>query len=129
MGNTPDRIEMVVPFKAEYVSVVRLTVSGIASRIGFDMDSIEDIKVALAEICSKFVSIGSEITENYKIVFNVYVDKLEIMFECFDKGLKCAFDMENDGLAIALIMALVDDVQFCPDDKYILSMTKVFERN
>ncbi|NMA66934.1 MAG: anti-sigma regulatory factor, partial [Clostridiaceae bacterium] len=34
-----DCIEVTLPFKAEYVSVVRLTVSGIANRMGFDIET------------------------------------------------------------------------------------------
>ena len=47
--------ELVIPLKAEYVSVARLTVSGVANRAGFDFDSIEDIKVALAEVCNRLI--------------------------------------------------------------------------
>jgi serine/threonine-protein kinase RsbW len=42
-----DNIVMVLPYKPEYVSIVRLTLSGIASRMGFDIEVIEDMKVAV----------------------------------------------------------------------------------
>ena len=48
MDTNSEKIELRLPFKAEYVSVARLTASGIASRIGFDIEAIEDIKVAIA---------------------------------------------------------------------------------
>ncbi len=44
-----DFIEMKVPAKAEYVGVIRLSISGIASRMGFSYEAIEDLKVALSE--------------------------------------------------------------------------------
>ena len=50
-----DTVSVLIPLKAEYVSVTRLTASGIASHMGFDFDTIEDIKVALSEVLSKII--------------------------------------------------------------------------
>ncbi|MFS8513265.1 MAG: anti-sigma B factor RsbW, partial [Planifilum fulgidum] len=47
-----DMIELTIPAKADFVGVVRLAVSGIASRMGFSYDDIEDLKVAVAEACT-----------------------------------------------------------------------------
>ena len=40
-----DYIEIRVPAKPQFVSVIRLTVSGLASRVGFNYDDIEDLKL------------------------------------------------------------------------------------
>jgi anti-sigma regulatory factor (Ser/Thr protein kinase) len=48
--------ELVIPLRAEYVSIARLTVSGVANRAGFDFDTIEDIKVSLSEVCNHLIS-------------------------------------------------------------------------
>jgi len=37
-----DYFEMRIPSKTQYVGVARLTVSGLASRLGFSYDDIED---------------------------------------------------------------------------------------
>lgn len=120
-------IELIVPFKAEFVSIVRLTASGVANRVGFDIETIEDIKVAIAEVCNKFISTGSEITSKFSIKFHVYVDKLVVTFDCKDKALKCIFDEEIDGLGLAIINALMDDVELCSNDSYLFSMSKTLE--
>ena len=44
-----DRVSLKVPAKPEYILVIRLTTSAVASRAGFGVDEIEDIKVAVAE--------------------------------------------------------------------------------
>lgn len=47
-----DILKISVPGKPEYVGVVRLAVSSAASAAGFDIEDIEDIKVAVTEICT-----------------------------------------------------------------------------
>lgn len=44
-----DIITLTVPAKPEYVMVARLTSAAFASRLGFDVDQIEDIKMSVAE--------------------------------------------------------------------------------
>lgn len=80
MESSTECIELVLPFKAEYVSVARLTVSGIANRIGFDIEAIEDIKVAVSEVCSKLVQVGSKSAVQYKIIFNITKSSLNIVY-------------------------------------------------
>lgn len=127
MSNMNDTIELVVPLKAEYVSVVRLTSSGIASRLGFDIETVEDIKVAVAEVCNKLVSGGSQTAYCYKITFEMSQDILRIKFYCDDMSLKCLFDESNDALSVSIIKAFMDEVEFCPESTYLLSMSKTIE--
>ncbi|OPZ86514.1 MAG: Serine-protein kinase RsbW [Firmicutes bacterium ADurb.Bin419] len=122
-----DNIELILPFKADYVSAARLVASGLANRIGFDIETIEDIKVAISEVCSKIVRIGSKVADTYKIVFNISDKVLKVTFGCEDGSLKCIFDFENDQLAIDIINALMDSVEMCTENNYILSMSKELE--
>lgn len=122
-----DIIELTLPFKAEYVSIARLTASGIASRMGFDFETIEDIKVALAEVCNKFVLKGST-ADCYRIIFEVSEKELSIAFDCEDRELECTFDSDNE-LGVSIINALMDNVEFCRTGKYLFSMTKSVEGN
>lgn len=48
-------LEMTFPAQSEWVSVVRLATAGIASRMGFSYDEIEDIKLAIAEACNNAI--------------------------------------------------------------------------
>lgn len=124
-----DAVELILPFKAEYVSTARLVASSIANRIGFDIEVIEDIKVAISEVCSKIVNIGSNVTESYKIIFSINEKEIKVTLCCEDTSLKCIFDAENDRLAVDIINALMDNVELCTSNNYILSMSKVLEEN
>ena len=124
-----DIVELTLPFKAEYVSTARLVASSLANRIGFDIEVIEDIKVAISEVCSKIVNIGSKVTDAYKVIFDISGKEIKITFCCEDTSLKCIFDDENDRLAIDIINALMDEVELCTSNNYILSMSKVLEES
>ncbi len=43
------RIELTIPAGSEWVRVARLTVAGVASRLPFPVDAVEDIKLAVTE--------------------------------------------------------------------------------
>lgn len=47
----PGDVLLVVPAAAEYLRLVRLTAAGLASRIGFTFDEVEDLRIAVDELC------------------------------------------------------------------------------
>ena len=50
-----EELKLSIPANSKYVSIVRMVVSGLASKIGFSSDAIEDIKVAVSEACNNVV--------------------------------------------------------------------------
>jgi len=117
-----DVIELKLPLKPEYVSVARLTTAGILNRIKMDIETIEDIKVAVSEVCNKLISIGSSNVDEYIVVYNLTANKVDILFKCKDQNMKCIF--EGNELGISLINSLMDDVQLCNEEDYIISFSK-----
>ena len=45
-------VELRLPADAAYVSVLRSTAAGLASRLDFGLDGIEDLRVAVGEACA-----------------------------------------------------------------------------
>ncbi|NMB33335.1 MAG: anti-sigma regulatory factor [Clostridium sp.] len=127
MHNNFDRIRLTLPFKAEYVSIARLTAFGVCSRVGFDIETVEDIKVAISEVCSKIVSVGSKTADSYTIMYEVAENVLDIRYFCDDPTIKCIFSAQEDGLAIHIINALMDNVILCDEADYIVAMSKTLE--
>ncbi|HEY9059055.1 MAG TPA: ATP-binding protein [Pseudobacteroides sp.] len=121
-----DIIELKFPLKAEYVGIVRLTASGISNRIGFDIDSIEDIKIAIAEVCNKLITVEGSKQELVKIIFRIEKDRLTVIFDSDDESLKCIFTGSDNEFGLSIINALMDEVELC-SDSYILSISKVIE--
>jgi len=142
-----DFIQMKVPAKPEYVGVIRLTISGIASRMGFTYEDIEDLKVALSEAATNVVSHAYEHEESGELSlgFGVYEDRLEVMVsdqgESFDfeeiksrigpvserEEIKPIAEIREGGFGLFLINTLMDKVQI--NNKYgvIVLMTKYLD--
>ncbi|HEX2946181.1 MAG TPA: ATP-binding protein [Clostridia bacterium] len=122
-----DRITITLPCKAEYVSVARLTASGVANRAGFDIDTVEDIKVSVSEVCSRIIGVAENSSKLYVIEFGLFTDKLVVNFSSDIKKVDCIFQNDEDGLGMSIINAFMDSVEYCPENKsYMLSMTKKF---
>jgi serine/threonine-protein kinase RsbW len=47
-----DEIRLTMPARADLLRVARLTAAGLANRLGFNIDEVEDVKIALDELCS-----------------------------------------------------------------------------
>lgn len=119
--NRNDEIRLSIPNKPEYVSVVRLTVAAIASRIGFDIEKIEDMKIAVSEACNNAITHGCGCCEGeYEINFVLTGEKLTISVH--DKGEGCELKnirkpdlskhkLREGGLGIFIIQSLMDDVE------------------
>lgn len=118
-----DHFSISVPNRPEYVNVVRLTASAIACRIGFNIEQIEDIKVAIAEACTNAIKHGlTHQQENFDINFFIDYDKMRI--DVIDKGhgfLSSEIEEpdltspKEGGLGIFIIKSLMDEVEITSD--------------
>ena len=121
--STMDTITMLIPLKAEYVSIARLTVSGIASRMGFDIDTIEDIKVALSEILGKFIEKKSG-AGRVNVDFECLEDGISIKFKISDQSIPELFDNDTDKFALAIISSLMDEIEIEKQGDNSITMVK-----
>ena len=53
-----DEVRLGVPADPEFLRLARITASGLASRAGFSLDEVEDLRLALDELC--FWLVGAE---------------------------------------------------------------------
>lgn len=129
-----DLIKLSVPNKPEYVSVIRLTATGIANRMGFDIEDIEDIKVAISEACTNAITHGAcKDEENFYIDF--FTDEKKLTISVYDNGRGCLTkniktpnlgELKEGGLGVFIIKSLMDDVEILPNNGRgtIIKMTK-----
>jgi serine/threonine-protein kinase RsbW len=113
-----DILKLLVPGKPEYVGTVRLAVSSLANKVGFDIEAIEDIKVAVSEACSNIICHSAiEVDHLYNVVCTIEEDHLEILVE--DEG--AGFDLteykapeletlNENGMGVFIMRALMDEV-------------------
>jgi serine/threonine-protein kinase RsbW len=88
LNGQPENIEFSMPCMSDYVGVVRLAVSGLATRMNFSIEEIEDIKIAVSEACTNSVQYAFDDPKNERIFinFNLFKDKLEIIVKDNGKG-------------------------------------------
>ena len=53
-----DEVRLAVPASPEFLRLARVTATGLASRLGFTFDDVEDLRLAIDELC--FTLIGPE---------------------------------------------------------------------
>lgn len=116
-----DNFKLLVPGKPEYVGAVRLAVSSLANNAGFDIEAIEDIKVAVSEACTNIVLHGTPESDDiieYQVCCEICDGKLIIYVEDSGKG----YDInrykapetpseKEGGLGLFIIKALMDEVE------------------
>ncbi|TDM10483.1 anti-sigma B factor RsbW [Macrococcus lamae] len=136
-----DYVEMRFPASAEYVGLVRLTLSGILNRIGASYDDIEDSKIAVSEAVTNAVkhAYQDKVKGDVLVGYVIFEDKVEVIVS--DSGQ--SFDYEKakaelgpyeedenvdfireGGLGLFLIESLMDEVNIKKDAGVTISMTK-----
>ena len=144
MATSNDVIHLTIPARAEYIDIVRLTLYGIATRMGYSYEEIEDMKVAVSEACNNSVlyAYDDNSQANVEICFEISEVKLSISVK--DHGRSFDFEAEMNavepshekpvselqvgGLGIFMMQALMDDVQVRNDAGTEVVLTKLLHR-
>ena len=142
MQSTQDYIEMRLPASAEYVSLIRLTLSGVFSRAGASYDDIEDSKIAVTNAVKHAYKKNSEIGM-INLCFEIFDDRIKIVIsdqgESFDyEATKSHLGPYNDnenidflregGLGLFLIESLMDEVTVYKESGVTISMIKYIKK-
>ncbi|MDY5211643.1 ATP-binding protein [Intestinibacter sp.] len=122
---------MEIASNPQYVSVVRLTTSGIANKIGFCLEDIEDIKVAVSEACTN--AIKHSLDNKFSVEYTIFENGLTIGITDSGKGYDVnSIDEPNleepkeSGLGLFIIQSLMDEVDIKSNINYgtVIKMTK-----
>jgi hypothetical protein len=97
-------VRLSVPGSLEYVRIVRLTTAAVASRLGFDVEEIEDLRVAADELVSVVIEAGNggEINITFSNLGETFV---------LDGSAPVVADPELDNLTRQILGVVVDDFE------------------
>ena len=71
-------VRLAVPATPEFLRLARLTVAGVASRMGFTYDEVEDLRIAIDELC--FALVGTNGREgSIELRYSVHADDLVVV--------------------------------------------------
>ena len=126
-----ETIKMEIASNPQYVSVIRLTTSGIANKTGFCLEDIEDIKVAVSEACTN--AIKHSLDNKFSVEYTIFENGLIITIIDSGKGYDVdSIDVPNleepkeSGLGLFIIQSLMDEVEIKSNINYgtVIKMTK-----
>lgn len=101
-----DEVALSLPARTEYVRLARVTASGLASRIGFSYDEVEDLRLAVDELC--FALIGQEPQETLlDLRFRTSGHSIEVEGRLLSTGSPALTGLSP--LADQILNALVDE--------------------
>lgn len=139
---TPIPVELRIPSDARWLTVVRLAVSGVASRLGASYEDVDDIKVAVSEACTNAIdhAFGDRECGHGTISIRFHPGDGEVRVEVEDQG--CGFDPstaevvddedpeKRGGLGLFLMQRLMDETEVVsrPGGGTLVTMVKRFER-
>ena len=119
----PVCVELKIPCRPEFVGVARLTILGVASRMRFSYDEVEDIRLAVGEACTtsvEWAERNGKSSTDLVLRSEIGQDKLivDIFDEAGDRGddARDSTDHESENLGALLITLLVDEVSVAPKD-------------
>ncbi len=112
-----DRITINLPCKKEFVVVARMTATVVASKLNFNIEEIEDIKIAVSEACNNAIQHSRGEEDFFNVVYTV--DDQAICIEIVDNGKGFNLDeyqkpdldeLKGNGLGIFIMRSLMDEV-------------------
>lgn len=117
-------VELKFPCRPEYVGVARLAILGVASRMRFSYDEVEDVRLAVGEACTTSVEWAERNGRNdSNIVLRSEIGSDKLIVDIFDEagerkeeGRGTDPDAESENLGALLITLLVDEVSVVPQD-------------
>ena len=110
MSSNNEQIKLTLPINAAYVSAARLTASSVANRLNFDIEEIEDIKVAVSEACTYIIKNPKLNDKNdFKMEFDFTKDNIKIMFSVLSDS---KINVDEDEMSLKVIGAIMDKLAF-----------------
>lgn len=99
-----DEVLLRFPARPEYLRLARLAAADVATRAGFDYEEIEDLRIAVSELCAMLSSDGGA---ELSLTFSVAPESVTVGGSSPHAGGQLA--TEDMALAQALVAAVVDE--------------------
>jgi serine/threonine-protein kinase RsbW len=109
---TQDVVELRLPAESAYLSVLRTATAGLAARLDFTLDEIEDLRIAVDEACALLLP-GAQAGEPLTCRFTLDADELAIEVVTRSTSGRAP---ARDSFAWTVLTALAGDVEATADE-------------
>ena len=103
-------IELRIPSDPAYVRVARLAAGDMGNRVGFSLDELDDVRLAVDELCAVLIGAGGHVLE-------LRMQAHERMLTSEGRTLDARSSIAPSELSAMLIRALVDSCVFTTQDR------------
>jgi serine/threonine-protein kinase RsbW len=79
------RVRLAIPASPRYLRLARLMAAGLASELGYSMDSIEDLRIAVDELCAATID-GATASADLELTYREQDGALAIEGTCGSAG-------------------------------------------
>jgi serine/threonine-protein kinase RsbW len=122
-GGAPT-VRLTIPAKAEYITLVRLALSGLSQSRELSDETLGDLKLAVTEACSNSIRHAyGDGDGSVEVVYELHPDRLVVEvcddgpgFSVADPPLVGEDGLNEGGLGIAIIRELADELELGPGD-------------
>jgi serine/threonine-protein kinase RsbW len=105
-----DVVGLTIPSGADLLVLARLTAATVASRAGFDVEEVEDLRLAVDELCVALIRPGTEGRLTLEFVRDADLIEVRCSYEVLDTAASAeANDDLIEGLSDRILDALVDE--------------------
>lgn len=117
-------VELKIPCRPEFVGVSRLTILGVASRMRFTYDEVEDIRLVVGEVCTTSIDWADKNNrQDAQIFLKTEISAEKMVIDIIDDAgprtsdeVELENDIEPENIGALLVTLLVDEVQTFPID-------------
>jgi serine/threonine-protein kinase RsbW len=107
-----DRVELKFPARGDLIVLARLVTSAISARAGFDIEELEDLRLAVGELCLLTLQGSDSLHGDLRLELNVLGDAIEVVCTLERAGIGSALEPDGDEVARLseqILDALVDE--------------------
>ncbi len=101
-----DVVVLSVPAAGAYLGVLRTATAGLAARLQFTLDEIEDLRIAVDEACALLLEHTSHLGEELHAAFTIHPQALDVLVKGPARTLP-----EKNSFAWSVLEALVGQVE------------------
>jgi serine/threonine-protein kinase RsbW len=81
-ASSADLIELLVPMRSEYASTLRTLAASVGADLGFSIDELDDVRLAISEVFSVLVDAAGDSRRRARIEMSATDSSLSVMLGC-----------------------------------------------
>jgi serine/threonine-protein kinase RsbW len=106
-----DRIELVVPLRSEFAATVRTLAASVGADLGFSIDEIDDVRLAISEAFAVLVDGGGDPHVRARVTFEAPDGQLRARIGCDAPPIS----IQLDALAANILRSVTDGYEVSDD--------------